>query len=36
MTTQTQTEEHTTKMLIWSGNALVALIAVAYIFTHMQ
>jgi hypothetical protein len=30
--TQTQTEEHMTRMLIWSGVALVALIALAYIF----
>jgi hypothetical protein len=31
MTTQTQTQEHVTRTLIWSGVALVALIAVAYL-----
>jgi len=30
MTTQTQTQENVTRTLIWSGVALVALIAVAY------
>jgi hypothetical protein len=36
MTTQTQTQDHVTKMLIWSGVALVALIALAYIFSLTQ
>jgi len=33
MTTQAQTQEHVTRILIWSGVALVALIVVAYILT---
>jgi hypothetical protein len=36
MTPETQTQEHVTKMLTWSGVAFVALIAFAYIFSLTQ